>query len=388
MAKEKSQYLLTETTYKALGAAQDLMTANKFSAAETQLKSLLAKIESNAYEKAVVQQTLGYLHSSLENYKQASLLFQQALDSNALPPEVSHDLLYNLAQLLLADKQYDKGIVMLEKWLKSETKASNSVHVLMASAYYSVQNYNKAITHINIAIKSDKSAKEEWYQLLLASNLELKQYKSAIPVLETLITLYPDKTMYWTQLSALYLQQGKEFSSVAVKMLAQRLELGDAKTLISLADMYRYLQIPYKSAQLLTQAIDKDVIKADLENLSNLADSWLAAKENLKAMPVLQKLAALDGSGESDLKYARALFGLEQWQNAEVSLSKSLTKLQGKRVGSALLLLGMTQFHLNQFTEAIASLNKATKYEDERHQANQWLRYVETSLPEAKTEVE
>jgi len=382
MAQEESQYLLTEQTYKALSAAQGLMEADKFSAAETQLKMLLDKIESNAYEIAVVQQTLGYLYSSREDYKQASSLFQQALDSNALPEKVSHDLSYNLAQLLLADEQYNKGIAMLAKWLKAEASPPNSAHVLLASAYYRVKNYNKTVEHISIAIKNDKSAKEAWYQVLLAAHLELKQYKAAISVLETLITRYPYQTSYWSQLSALYLQQNKEFTSLAVKMLAQRLELGDSKTLISLADMYRYLQVPYKSAQLLTQGINDGVINSDLENLNRLADSWLAAKEGLKAIPVLQKIAGLDGSGESDLKLSRVFFGLENWQDTEQSLAKSLAKLNGQRVGKALLLLGMTQFHLEKLSQAKESFTKAVQFESERNQAGQWLRHVEKLLSE------
>ena len=58
-----------------------------------------------------------------------------------------------------------------------------------------------------------------------------------------------------------------------------------------------------------------------------MADSWLAAKEDLKAIPVLHKVAELDGSGESDLKYSHVLFGLEKWHDAEESLSKSLETL-------------------------------------------------------------
>jgi tetratricopeptide (TPR) repeat protein len=385
MAKEDSQYLLTEKTYKALSAAQTLMEEDKFSAAEIQLKSLLDKTESSSYERAVVQQTLGYLYSSLEDYTKASSLFQQAFDSNALPGKVSYDLLYNLAQLYLADQQYNKGIVMLEKWLKAEASPPNSAHVLLASAYYRIKNYKKTVEHINVAIKNDTSVKETWYQVLLAAHLELKQYKSAISVLETLITLYPYQTSYWSQLSGLYLQQNKEFTAMAVKMLAQRLELVDAKTLISLADMYRYLQIPYKSAQLLTKGINDGVIQSDLDNLNRLADSWLAAKEALKAIPILDKITALDDSGESDLKYSRVLFSLEQWRNAEERLARSLTKLNGKQAGPALLLLGMTQFHLGQLSEAKAAFTKAVKFENERNQAGQWLRHVDNLVSEGES---
>lgn len=380
MAKEDSQYLLTEKTYKVLSAAQELMAAEKNTEAEKKLKALLKQTDTGTYERAVVQQTLGYLYSAQEDYPQARKLFKQALDSNALPKKVSHNLQYNLAQLFLADEEYKEGIALLEQWLKAERSPPNSAHVLLASAYYRVKNYKKTIEHIRIAIKKDKSAKEAWYQLLLSAHLELKQYKSAISVLETLITQYPYQKIYWTQLSALYLQQNKEFSALAVKMLAQRLELGDAKTLINLADMYRYLHIPYKSAQLLTKGIDDGTIDADFDNLNHLADSWLAAKEGQKAADVLQQLAKLDDSGMSDLKYGRVLFGLEQWQQAADALSTSVQKLDDEQKGKASLLLGMAQYYIGNLAQAKTTFSKAVAFKNERNQAGQWLRHIEKQL--------
>ncbi|MFW5427089.1 MAG: hypothetical protein ACKE8R_07535, partial [Methylophagaceae bacterium] len=41
-----SEYLLTEKTYKVLSEAQDLMGADKNSAAETKLKALLGQVKS------------------------------------------------------------------------------------------------------------------------------------------------------------------------------------------------------------------------------------------------------------------------------------------------------------------------------------------------------
>ncbi len=380
VAKKDSQYLLTEKTYKVLSSAQEMMEADKYSEAKDKLIGLLKQVDNGSYEMAVVRQTLGYLYSTQENYSQASKQFKKALDSNALPDKVSRNLRYNLAQLLLADENYKEGIALLEQWLKEETSPPNSAHVLLASAYYRVKNYNKTVEHIRIAIKHDNSAKESWYQVLLSAYLELKQYKSAIKVLESLIPRYPYQKTYWSQLSALYLQQNKEFTGLAVKMLAQRLELGDAKVLVNMADMYRYLQIPYKSAGLLTEGLEKGVIEADFENMNRLADSWLAAKEAEKAAEILAKVAKLDPSGESDLKYARVLFGMEQWKLAVVPLNKSLQKLEGDKVGTASLLLGMTQFHLGHLGKAKIQFSKAVSFENERNQAGQWLRHVNTQL--------
>jgi len=380
VAGDDSQYLLTEKTYKVLSAAHELMEAEQLSEAEVNLKDLLNKVKSGSYEKAVVLQTLGYLYSSQENYLQASRLFQQALDTNALPDKVSHNLKYNLGQLLLADEQYKEGIALLEQWLKDEVSPPNSARVLLASAYYRIKNYKETISHIRLAINNENSPKESWYQVLLSAHLELKQYKSAIKVLESLIPRYPYQKTYWSQLSTLYLQQNKEFTGLAVKMLAQRLELGDEKILINMANMYRYLHIPYKSAQLLVDGIDNGVIEADFENMSRLAESWLAAKENEKAAAILENVAKLDQSGESDLKYGRVLFGMEKWTQAVEPLSISLSKLKGKQLGTASLLLGMTQFHLGNLALAKTQFINAVSYENERSQAGQWIRHIDRQL--------
>jgi tetratricopeptide (TPR) repeat protein len=381
-----SDYLLTEKTYKALSEAQELMEADKNSAAETKLKALLGQVKSGSYEMAVVQQTLGYLYASQEKYKKASDLFQKALNSNALPKKVSHDLNYNLGQLLLADGQYKKGIALLEKWMSTEKSPPTNAHVLMASAYYRVQQYKGTVKHIGIAIKRDKSAKEAWYQMLLSAHIELKQYKSAINVLEKLITRYPYKKDYWNQLAGLYLQQNKEFTALSVKMLAQRLELGDTKTLMNLIDMYRYLQIPYKSAQMLKVGMDEGVIKTNLENLNDLADSWIAAKEEQKAADVLERVTALDTSGKADLKYGRVLFELERWTTAVEALSKSANKLSGDQAGQAFLLLGMTQFHLNNLPQAKKAFNKATGFKKQRSQAARWMQHIDNQLKEQQVD--
>jgi len=382
MAEQDKQYLLTEKTYKALNSAQELMAAEKYDAAKTKLDALIKQTDAGSYDHAVVLQTVGYLFSSKEDYKSASAAFEKALSSNALPEKVSHDLRYNLAQLLIADGQYKKGIAMLEQWLKAESKPDNSAYVLLASANYRVKQYQAALDAISTAIKNDSSAKEAWYQLKLSCYLELKQYKSAIKVVETLIEKYPYKDTYWKQLTALYLQQKKEFSALAVKSLAQRLELGDSKTLISLADMYRYLNIPYKSAQMLSKAMDDGIIPGSVENLNRIADGWIAAKEMTKAEQVLQRIAQLEDTGEAYLKYGRVLFGMEKWQQALEPLTKSSEKLASDKKGPALLLLGMTQFHLGELSKAKTLFAQAVKYENERFQAGQWLRHVERQLEE------
>jgi tetratricopeptide (TPR) repeat protein len=362
------------------------MEAEKYSEAGKRLDDLLQQTTAGSYERAVVQQTIGYLYTSQDQYNKAAQAFQQALDLNALPDKVAHNLRYNLAQLLIADGQYQKGISLMENWLSAESKPQNNVYVLLASAYYRIDNHSKVIEHISTAIKNDTDPKEDWYRMLLSAHISLKQFKSAINVLETLITRYPYQKAYWDQLSSLYLQQNKEVRALAVRMLADRLDLGDAKTLLSLADMYRYLHIPYKAAQLLQKAMNDGVIAADFANLQRLADSWLAAREPEQAAGTLQKMLAQDNSGGSHLKLGQVYAGMEQWDKAVAPLTDSLKLLNGSDLGKAHILLGTANFHLDNLQQAKAHFSKAISFEAQSRQASQWLRHIEDQLREKEDE--
>lgn len=382
----EDKYLLTEKTYKSLSKAQELMEAEQYREASQRLNDLLGQTDAGSYDRAVVQQTIGYLYSAQDQYDKAATAFQQALDANALPEDVTHNLRYNLAQILIADGQYKRGIALMESWLENETKPENSVYVLLATAHYRAESFGKAADYIRIAIRNDSDPKEDWYRLQLSAHMSLKQYKSAISVLETLITRYPHRKIYWDQLSALYLQQEQEFRSLAVRLLADRLDLGDADTLVNLADMYRYLRIPYKSGKLLQKAMDDGLIASNFEHLQKLADSWLAAREDELAAQTLTRMLPLDNSGETHLKLAQVYVSTETWQQAVEVLGQALDRLQGKEQGRAQLLLGTSYFHLDQLQQAKSAFTRAMAFDSQSRQAGQWLRHIEDLLKKRQNE--
>ncbi len=343
------------------------------------MKKLVGETDAGSYERAVVLQTLGYLYSETEEYKLAAEQFEDALALNALPEDVTHNLRYNLAQLLISDGAYQKGIDLLTQWLNKEPQANSSAYVLLATAYYQINQFTNAVEAIRTAIQRDNSPKENWYRLQLSAHMEMQQYNQAINVLEILIERFPVNKTYWDQLAALYAQQEKRLTSLAVQMLAKRLNLGDNDTVLRLANMYRYLNIPYKSAQLLQKSMDDGVIERNFKNLESLADSWLAARENENATQVLAQMQSMDSSGETDLKLARVFISMEQWDEAAGPLQQSLEKLPEAKRGQAWMLSGMVNYHLGNMQQSEQHLNRALAYTEVRNQASQWLRHLQNT---------
>lgn len=374
-----NEYLLSEKTYNSLNAAQEKMEQQQYRQAEADLKKLVGETAAGSYERAVVLQTLGYLYSETEQYKLAADQFEQALALNALPEDVTHNLRYNLAQLLIGDDRYQKGIDLLNEWLKNEPQADSNAYVLLATAYYQINQFSRAVEAIRTAIQRDRAPKESWYRLQLAAHMEMQQYNQSIDVLEILIERFPVNKTYWDQLAALYAQQDKRLTSLAVQMLAKRLNMGDNDTVIRLANMYRFLNIPYKSAQLLQKSMDDGVIERNFKNLESLADSWLAARENENATQVLARMQSMDASGETDLKLARVFISMENWPAAAGPLQQSLEKLPEDKRGQAWMLSGMVNYHLGNMEQSEQHLNRALAFAEVRNQASQWLRHLQNT---------
>lgn len=380
------QYLLTESTYRVLSAAHEKMEAQQYTQAERDLQALLRDISSSSYDAAMIRQTLGYLYSETGDYARAASTFREALASDALPPDVNHNLRFNLAQLLIAADNYREGIAELERWMQNEAAPSDNAYLLLATAYYRLPDYQKSIDTIKILINRTSQPKEEWYRLQLAGHMELNQYRAATSLLETMVSRYPYQKNYWDHLASLYMQQEQQFRSLAVHSLTMRMDLGDTNTLQRVIDMYRYLGIPYKAATMLEKGMADGVIARNFEQQKRLADSWLAARELARAIEVLSSIATQDQTGETGFQLARLQINQERWADALSTLQQVEPMLESERLrGELLLLKGMAYFNLGDYLQARTQFSQAIAFERQRNQAGQWLRHVDGLLSEQQS---
>lgn len=378
-----NDYLLSESTYRALEQAQAKMAEQQYAQAERDLLALIDKTTAGSYDRAVVLQTLGFVYAEREDYRRASERFEQALALNALPDDIMHNLRYNVAQFFIADGKYQAGIDRLYQWLENEQQPDNSVYVLLATAHYQLNQFTKSVENIRIAINRSNAPREDWYRMQMSAHLEMQQYNAAIAVVETLISRFAYNKTYWDQLAALYSRQDKQMNALAVQMLAKRLDTTDSATILRLSNLYRYLNIPFKAAQLLAQAMDDGVVARDFDNLENLADSWLAAREQNRATEVLEILRVMDDSGKTDLKLSRVYVAQEKWPQAEQILQQTVEKLSSDTRGEAFLLSGMVQFNLNNYEQAMRFFEQAMQFSPQRNIAYQWLSHVQRIIQNA-----
>jgi tetratricopeptide (TPR) repeat protein len=306
--KTKRTPALRSKVYDQLARAQSLADQDKTAEAITALDNVKRKSSSmNSYELAMMHNFYGFIHYNAENYDKAISSFEEVVEQQPIPESFEKSTLYSLSQLHMMQGNFDKTIDFLERWESlhsGEVPAKNLV--LKAQAMYQHKDYAAASSYINQAVLQQENSEqgfkveESWYVLQRAVYYELKQPEKVTEVLVKLVKQF-NKPEYWVQLGGMYGELALEQEQLAVLESAyQQGFITKGTDLFSLAQLYYYHQVPFKAAQVMQAAIDKGVLPSNLTNLTFLSQSWSAAKENEKALPVMMAAAQLSENGELD----------------------------------------------------------------------------------------
>lgn len=371
---------LSPSVYKKLTQVQEVMGAGDFKSAIVTLKALDSEVSSsteNTLNEAIVKQTLGFAYMSAENYDAAIVAFKRSLELDKLPQNAADNVRYLIAQLYAGKGDYKTAMKYAEIWFKqlAEPKATDAI--FMANLYAQLKMFRPAAELAELGIKLSDDPRQSWFQLAVAAYFEDKRYKEAAGVLQKSLERWPEEAKMWEQLASVYMAIGNADKALAVLKVAWRENLLEKETTIkSMIQLAGSNGIPEHAARLLTVAIDKGMLPADVTYLQLLANAWTVARENDQAIAALQRLAEVSPDGEPWLKQGRLYLDAYEWQAAEQALQKALKKGVNKP-GQAWLLLGITRVEQEQFGEAIDALKKAEAFDKEKSQAVAWQRYVD-----------
>ena len=372
-AGQQERYLLSEATYRSMSAIHELMNSGKSKAALNALNKLLPKVRHRTYESAVVLQTMGYVCHTLGREAQAIAYFEQALAKQALPNKVVRGLTFNLAQLLIASKDYQQGLHYLKQWFEQEPKPSAQSLFLAATAHFYMEQCKQAVPYIKQAIANVSSPQKSWYQLLLTCYYELTRYKEAARVLERLIKYFPNERDYWTQLAGVYQKLNRDHSALAILELAYRKDILEESDLLRLVNLYLYRGMPYQAAQLLDTEMEQGRIKQTAENWLLLTDSLVLAQEPERAITPLKQAAKLSDKGSLYHRLGQMLYRLERWEEAVQAFDTALGSNRLDQPAMAHLLLGVAAQRAGYHERARSAFVKALDYEETHEQAQTWL---------------
>lgn len=334
----------------------------------------------NGHERARLWSAYAYVYYQQGKYTITETAYQKALAEQGSPEGLRNELMYSLAQVYFLQEKYNQALMLVERWLKRVPEPGNEASVFVGQVYYQQQQYRHALPFVRRAVSSyqaqSKLVPEHWYLLLNAVYYELKDYRNSFKVTLALINDYPKKT-YYTQLSGLYGEQGQEFEQFSVQQA-----MSDAGLLEKSSEWSGFGQFllhnerPFRAAQLLETGFDKGILERNEKHLKLLANAWMLAREDKRALKPLAAAANLSDDGELYVMLAQAYLNLERWQDAAKAVTKALLRGGLKRADRAHLMAGMARFNLDQFDDAIESFRKAGKDKRSQKIATQWVAYV------------
>jgi tetratricopeptide (TPR) repeat protein len=379
--REVTSRALDELTWKQLNSAYELVGEEEYDEAYERLQVLMGRATRDKYLQAVLSQALAQTEWSRKNYDAALMYFEQAVELDTLPDQTHFALMYQISQLYFMKDRFQEALDALELWFCKvpEKDITSHAYVLKASIYARMDDYANVLPAIDKAIEMDEDPQESWYQLKLASHYELEQFPQAAQTLEVLISKWPNKKVYWTQLSQIYYKLKQEDKALATMALAYRSNLLDNQgDLLYLASLYSGADIPYKSAQVMEKGIRDGLIEPTQSHWTMVAESWYAAEELQKSLVAFREAGQASSDGELDLRRGFLLVDMEDWGAALEALNAALQKggLNETRMGEAYLLRGMTQFNLGNFDAASADWGRASRYEKTRNAAQQWMNHL------------
>jgi len=389
--KTKRVPALREKVYSQLARAQKLADDGDVKAGLEALDSINERSSSmNSYEIAMMHNFYGFIYYNQNDLPKAIASFERVVAEEGIPETLRLSTTLSLAQLAMANSDYDKVIAFLDNWDEINTQPiPEGYYLLRAQTYYQLKDYKQGLDYITkvISLSDDegKTPKENWLVLQRAMFYSLNQTNKVVEVLERMVKLY-DKPEYWIQLSGMYGETGQEKKQLAVIEAAyQQGFLTSRADLRQLAQVYLYNGLAFKAAEVMSKAIDNGIAEKTAKNYAFVAEAMIQAKEDEKSIEYFVKAADLSDHGQYDQRLAEVYVNTEHYEDAADSARKALDKGGLDFESNAFVALGMAQYNLQNFDASILAFEQAEKHKKSQRLAKQWIKYVKREKVHAET---
>lgn len=371
---------LSERSHKRISRALEKLAEEKYAESIDLLKKLLES-SKDQHVQATVAKYIGIAYAQQNDTKNATAYFTIALDKGKgfLQPKELQDLTQNVASMHYSNDNKKESLRFLERWMKNSNVDSDNVYLLYAAILFDSNRLKDAICPAYWAAKVAKAPKKNAFGILLNAHFEFKDFKGTIDVLKQLILYFPQEKRYWRNLASVYMQQDMISDALVVMEMFYVQGLMETENdYKQLSSIFAYNDIPYRTAAILEEGINKGLVKDTEKNWTNVASNYHVASEMQKAIDAYGKSAAKTSSGKNDLKRGELLADSDQHKEAIAAFDRALQKGSLKDAGKAHFRKGLAYIGLKQFDKAVASLTEASKYKSWRKRSVQWSSYAKT----------
>jgi len=366
----------SERNMRRIQAAYSALEEGDYDKVRSNLEPLDGGERLSPYEQALVDQGLAQVAYEEDDVDGAIARWTKAIQGNALPNRDHFQLIFQVAQLQLAEERYEPALAMVDRWL-SETRSTRAdAMALKGNALYRMERYDEALVVLNQAIDAaGDNVDPTLFELKMAALYEKEDYAAAAVALEDLMRRQPNEIKHQINLAQMYIEL--EQNDRALTILQQARTGGNLKSKENWRQLYQlfaYADKPLDAAAAINEGIQAGALDADRETLKALGDHYYMGEQVDNAIEAYGRSAALStDDGNADQMRAHLLVERERYPEAKQALDAAFAKGKLTDEGTAWLLLGESEQELGNTAAARAAFQKATGFERSRANAQAWL---------------
>lgn len=300
---------------------------NKDAATVVQLADeVVSNQKASAYEHALSARIAGVTLLNTDNDK-AKAYLEQAVAFDGLNNNEHYESMNLLAQMDLIDKQYDKSLAMIDRYLTETHSQDSDSLVIKGNDLYRLKRYPEAIAALKVAIDGSQQPKPEWLNLLMAAYFDAGQPQEATKIAEDMIARNPDDKALQLNLASSYMEAGQEDKATALlEKLRASGKLDQPQDYHNLYAMYLNHDKNKEGIAVIKEGLQKGLLKEDFDTMNSLAQAyWFSGQSDL-AIATYRKAAPLAPNGETYLNLARALLNEGHFAEAKQAAQQALDK--------------------------------------------------------------
>lgn len=366
---------VTERLFKDIQKLQDAYNADGREEEAIQIaEKILANERAKDYDRGLALLLAGGAAANLGDDERAISYVTRAIEGNALPNENHYNAMHSLASVYFNAERWVEAQQTLKRLL-DETKTTDPEYwKLYGAAFYNNDQFAESVDPLKKAIELDAAGEDtQAAQMLMGAYNELGRDADALAVAEAMLAKNPDDKRMLMNVVTLYSNVDQPDKAIALLDDARR------RGLITTADDYRRLYATYFSidrevdaAKVIEEGLAKEILPADGETYTNLAQAHYFSDNIPGAIAAAQKGAPLAKDGQLSLFLAQVLNqedrNAESIAAARQALAKGLAK-----PGDAWMVIARAEYYSDNIPGAKAAFQEAAKDPSTRSQAQEEL---------------
>lgn len=338
----------------------------------------------NDFEKSTTLSFYTNYYLGIENYIEAIRIFEQTLTIETLREDVRLRTLRSLGQLQAAEENWQESINFYQQWREISLEEDDVVFRGLSYAHYQLEDFAGALPHwlsyMDIVMTDGEELGRDDYAYLNGLYFNLEDYPSALELTKTMIVLFDDRTD-WQNLSAIYGSLDDfDRSAQSLNLYYLKGYMESDTRFVNLSQTLAGLDMPYSGAKMLQEGMDKDIVEADLENLTRLSQMHLMASEYEHALEPATRVAEMDDTGDGYDSLGYIHYMLNDYAAAAEALAEAVDKGGLGNSADTLYFLARAYLELRNFDSALEAARDSADAGDERERntAQDFMKVIES----------